>query len=198
MGNAANSTSNFCKLHMQKYPENVPEEKWLPADSYHSSKQNKEVLVSPNGDQRIRAEPNDYKTQIKMHNKHQIYNIVRLKIQYSTHHCFGSGTIIHHSLQKSFVLTAAHNVVEGNDYDVKNVEYPEDAWMEINENTSNGYKIIKRYKCRKYAIHPKYIKFLQTENIKESATGYDIAIIEVFDPENDLKKIQPMNMRVFE
>eukprot|EP01084_Bolivina_argentea_P011039 20626_1 len=129
--------------------------------------------------------------------KNPIYNIARLKMEYSVHyHTAGSGAIIHHTLNKSFVLTAAHNIVDIDEHSPKILEYPKSIWIEINENTSNKYKTLKRYACSRYHIHPSYIKYLQ--NIKApSATGYDVAIIEVLDPQNELKKIKPMKLRLF-
>ncbi len=46
-------------------------------------------------------------------------------------------------------------------------------------------------------IHPAYIKFLRNANISESATGYNIAIVEVCDLNNKLRSIESLEMRLF-
>eukprot|EP01084_Bolivina_argentea_P024616 45851_1 len=194
MGNKSTNTRNnigYGKLKMQKYPVNILEEHWVPSESCDKSKQNKETKVSgaPNGDGRVRAKPSDYVNNA-------IYNIVRLKMDFNgTIHTCGSGVIIHCGLNKAFILTAAHNVVyeDGND----KLHYPTSTWIEINKNKSNGFQKVKVYKCSEYMVHPKYIEFLQKDAISESDTGYDIAIIQAFDPQNELKNIKPITIRTF-
>eukprot|EP01084_Bolivina_argentea_P276789 472370_1 len=115
----------------------------------------------------------------------------------STCYGLGSGTIVHHTLNKAYVLTAAHNIVSVDEHNIKQLEYPQYIWIEINKNTLNGCKTLKRYNCSDYHIHLSYIKYLQNGNINESATGYDIAIIEVSDMENELRKIDPVKLRLF-
>eukprot|EP01084_Bolivina_argentea_P222999 377374_1 len=200
MGNSAptNHSNNFGELKFEKYPLHIAEEEWKAADFWNKSNQSKEVILSSNGDQRVRAVPDDY-YEGKDDSKHAIYNIVRLKIKYSAHcHGLGTGVIIHHTLNKSYVLTAAHNIVGVDEHNTKIVEYPEAIWIEMNENTSKGYKTQKRYHCNNYHIHSAYIKYLQDTSVKESATGYDIAIIEVLDPDNELKTIRPVKLRLFQ
>eukprot|EP01084_Bolivina_argentea_P034370 63610_1 len=114
MGNkTSNCVFEHRKLNMTELPLNITEDQWIPTDFQLASKQNKEVLISANVDRRIRAKPQDY-TNLDVNNKNEygnpIYTIVRLKMKYLPNcHKIGSGVIIHHSLNKSYVLTAAHN-----------------------------------------------------------------------------------------
>eukprot|EP01084_Bolivina_argentea_P101090 181299_1 len=162
------------KLKIEKYPSNISEHQWIPTDSQVVSKQ--ETLITNNIDRRIRAEAKDYMNEEKTERSNPIYNIVRLKMKYGEIYKIGSGVIIHHTLNKSYVLTAAHNFVELDEDNNKKVDYAESVWVEITQNTSNGYKILNTYCCGGFKIHPKYMKYLKKSDIKESETGYDIAV----------------------
>eukprot|EP01084_Bolivina_argentea_P194801 334322_1 len=200
------------KLKAKNYPSDIDlkVDQWIPIEFLSNTQQNQEVILSVTGDQRVRATPSDYhydcnETNETMANKNTnelknaIYNIGRLKMEFSaTLHAFGSGFIIHNSLNKSYVLTAAHNLIIVDQDDKDQFDYPLSVWFEINQNLLNhGYTTLKRYKCNKYYIHPKYIEYCKS-NISQSATGFDIAIIEVLDPQNELKKIKPFKLRQYQ
>eukprot|EP01084_Bolivina_argentea_P314079 543994_1 len=207
MGNKSSVDENKCigggTFKIEQYPLNISEDQWIPTDFQLKSQQNKEVLITKNMDRRVRAEPKDYgdfddekiANYNKSDHKNAIYNIVRLKIKYSEHcHKVGTGVIIHHTLNRSYILTAGHNIVELNENDDQKVDYPQAVWAEVNENTENGFKTLNTYNCSEYQVHPKYIKYLKKYGVKESETGYDIAIIEVLDAENKLRKIAPVQI----
>eukprot|EP01084_Bolivina_argentea_P002675 4939_1 len=123
------------------------------------------IISSSRVERRIRAEPKDYdekKTNNHEYNyKNAIYNIVQLRMQFPNKHMIGSGIIIHHTLNRTFVLTAAHNIVEGDENDEDNVIYAESIWIETNKNKKNtGYNNLKRYDCCESTVHPKYIEYL--------------------------------------
>eukprot|EP01083_Nonionella_stella_P212415 767128_1 len=206
MGNDGSKQECNARLKTKKYPSNIPEKEWKPIEVLSRYKQDKEGIVSSNGDQRIRATPNDYKNKCK-----QIYNIGRLKMEYSSNsneneqkntedikhnsYHFGTGFIIHHQLHKSFILTAAHNLVHIEKYNKNKLSFPEFIWFEINENKYKGFQKISTYPVVRRYIHPKYIKYCKENNIPEEATGFDIAIVEVMDTTNTLQKIKPFQIR---
>eukprot|EP01083_Nonionella_stella_P222150 793030_1 len=159
------------KLKIEEYPSNISEHQWIPTDFQIVSKQNKEVLMTKNLDRRSRAEPQDYEDlndekkaaadDEKNGCTNPIYNIVRLKMKYAgmsqNSYKIGSGIIIYHTLNKSFILTAAHNIVELDEDNNKKIDYAENVWVEIIQNTSNGYKTLNTYCCGGFKVHPKYI-----------------------------------------
>eukprot|EP01084_Bolivina_argentea_P279369 477596_1 len=149
------------QLKIERYPFNIKEEEWIVSD--HQEDEEKEV--------RVRATLSDYNQK----ECQQICNIGRLKIKFisSSHqYTFASGCIIHHSINKSFVITAARSIVIDNDE--KGLMFPDSIWFEVNENTMNGYKTIQIYNANKYYIHPKYISYLKHK--KETDKYFDIAI----------------------
>eukprot|EP01084_Bolivina_argentea_P101088 181295_1 len=103
------------KLKIEKYPSNISEHQWIPTDFQIASKQNKEALILKNKlDRRSRAEPQDYEgvddekkvDDEKNEYTNPIYNIVRLKMKYGEMYKIGSGVIIYHTLNQSYILTA--------------------------------------------------------------------------------------------
>eukprot|EP01084_Bolivina_argentea_P246107 411930_1 len=210
MGNKT-SSNNSRKLKVAKYPIDIAEDKWIASGNNNitiTSSQNQEVKLIPSKvDRRNRAEPDDYKDfdidekQISDNTynyKNPINNIVQLRIQFPHKLVVGSGIIIHHTLNRTFVLTAAHNIVSGDDSDYENVIYAESIWIEINKNKkNNGYHNLKRYDCCDYTIHPKYIEYLKDPKYKPSETGYDIAVIQVLNPQNQLRKIKTVKLPAY-
>eukprot|EP01084_Bolivina_argentea_P180325 311538_1 len=146
MGNKT-SVSNKRKLKITKYPIDISEDKWIASgmdDTVMKSKQDKEVkLISSQVEIRIRAEPNDYidfdidEKQISddtYNYQNPINNIVQLRMEFPDEvYKVGSGIIIHHTINKAFVLTAAHNIVCGDDSDYENVIFAESIWIEMNK-----------------------------------------------------------------
>eukprot|EP01084_Bolivina_argentea_P026981 50151_1 len=154
------------KLKIEEYPLSISENQWIPTDFQIISKQNKEVLITESVDRRTRAEPHDYeqlhdekKEDDEKTNEYRnpIFNIVRLKMKYAGMYKIGSGVIIYHTLNQSYILTAAHNVVVLDEDNSRKVDYAENVWVEITQNTSNGFKILNRYCCGGFKVHPKYI-----------------------------------------
>eukprot|EP01084_Bolivina_argentea_P026979 50149_1 len=177
------------KLKIEEYPLSISENQWIPTDFQIISKQNKEVLITESVDRRTRAEPHDYE---QLHDEKKeddekdeytnpIYNIVRLTTQYTfmPRNKISSGVIIHHTLNKSYILAAAHDIVFEDEDEWGKLLYAETVSVEITQNTSNGFKILNRYCCGGFKVHPKYIKYIKKHHINESETGYDIAVIEV-------------------
>eukprot|EP01084_Bolivina_argentea_P130269 229973_1 len=120
MGNKT-SVCNKRKLKITSYPIELTEDKWIASGMDYVAKtstQDQEVkLISSQVEARVRAEPNDYKdfnidekqiTDETYNYKNPINNIVQLRVQFPNKLVVGSGVIIHHSLCKTYVLTAAH------------------------------------------------------------------------------------------
>eukprot|EP01084_Bolivina_argentea_P034373 63613_1 len=180
------STANG-KLKIQPYPVDISEYDWIPTD-YNDQ----EALITHKQDRRIRAHPNDYNDFDEKQVNNPIYNIVQLRMKYENCNKVGSGVVIHHTLNKAYVLTAAHNIIDTDG------DYAQSIWIQINKNTSNGHDTLKQYACCEYHVHPKYIEFQETFGSNVSDTGYDIGIIEVWDPQNKLKQIKPVKIRSIE
>eukprot|EP01084_Bolivina_argentea_P046074 84826_1 len=121
MGNKT-SSNNSRKLKIAKYPSNIAEDQWIASGNNNIQNQEVKFISSKidrrirKVDRRIRAEPDDYKdwdidekqTSDNTYNyKNQINNIVQLRIQFAHKLVVGSGVIIHHTLYRTFVLTAA-------------------------------------------------------------------------------------------
>eukprot|EP01084_Bolivina_argentea_P016460 30813_1 len=159
-------------------------------------------------DKRVRAKPDDYEDfdEKKMDNaldsKNAIYNIVQLRIKYSdTCMKIGSGVIIHHTINRAFVLTSANNIVQLNKANKHEnntrLDYAKSIWMRINKNTLNEHDMVNEYKCCNFIVHPKYIEFLKQSDMNESVTGYDIGMIEILDPKNELKNIEKVKIATY-
>eukprot|EP01084_Bolivina_argentea_P002676 4940_1 len=119
------------------------------------------IISSSRVERRIRAEPKDYdekKTNNHEYNyKNAIYNIVQLRMQFAFGNCLGSGVIIHHTSNRAFALTVAHNIVFHDENDYTNVIYAKNIWVSINKNEKNGFHTLSEYDCVAYHVHPKYI-----------------------------------------
>eukprot|EP01084_Bolivina_argentea_P271648 462290_1 len=149
------------KLKVKEYPTDVKEDEWIPIIDFEAKdQQNQEVLITENVDRRIRAKPEDYngfdfdEKKIDINNEYEyknpIYNIVQLRMERSVwpKTTIGSGVIIHHSMNRAYVLTAAHNIVrfeEDENNSDKMLNYAESIWIQINKNTvNNGYEMMKK------------------------------------------------------
>eukprot|EP01084_Bolivina_argentea_P094562 169991_1 len=181
---ALNDTNG--QLQIKRYPFNIKEEEWIPVELINKSQPTDDCK-----DEKI----DDCKDSMQYNYNKQICNIGRLKMEYKnkTIHSVGTGSIIHHSLNKSFILTAAHNIVIGDDENEST--YPDSIWFEVNDNALNGYKTVRRYNCIQYHIHPQYIQYIK--GAKEMNNFFDIAIVEIINTQKIQKRIKPFKIRSF-
>eukprot|EP01084_Bolivina_argentea_P134676 237481_1 len=198
--NNANKEGNI-ECTKKEFPCNINDFEWIPSIGLSSSKQN-ERIFSEEGDLRVRAKVSDYDCNdikydaLEDECKSAIYNIVQLKSFFERNYGIGSGVIIHCTLNKAYVLTAAHNIVMKDDCDPDKILKANDIQICLNQNeeAANGHKELETYVCSRYHVHEKYIKYLQNKSIVESETGFDIAMVEVLDPDNKLRKIKKIKM----
>eukprot|EP01084_Bolivina_argentea_P085779 155028_1 len=130
MGNSATNEGCGRKLKIEDYPNDIKEDEWIPIGFEQTGKENQEVFISKGNDRRIRVLPEHY------NNSNAIQNIVQLRMKYSYmpagRYKIGSGIIIHSSFNRAFVLTAAHNIVELDLNNFKQLHFAESIWVQMN------------------------------------------------------------------